>query len=69
MRKIHVTQQFFKASGLWDRFFQKKKHIFRYGLGECVYRISGLYLFSMGPKGAVQTDKQSHRHTFYIHKK
>ena len=24
MRKIHVTQQFFKASGLWDRFFQNK---------------------------------------------
>ena len=48
MRKIHVTQQFFKASGLWDRFFQKKKHIFRYGLGECVYRISGLYRFSFG---------------------
>ena len=49
MRKIHVTQQFFKASGLWDRFFQKKKkHIFRYGLGECVYQISGLYRFSFG---------------------
>ena len=28
MRKIHVTQQFFKASGLWDRFFQKKKNTF-----------------------------------------
>ena len=43
MRKIHVTQQF-----LWDRFFQKKKHVFRYGLGECVYQISGLYRFSFG---------------------
>ena len=42
MRKIHVTQQF-----LWDRFFQKK-HVFRYGLGECVYQISGLYRFSFG---------------------
>ena len=44
--------------------FPKKKQFFIFGLGECVYQISGLYLFSVGPKGAVQTDKQSHRHTY-----
>ena len=45
MRKIDVTRQFFEASGLQGHFFEKKKQkkntIFRYGLGECGYRIHG----------------------------
>ena len=58
MRKILVTRQFFEASGPQGNFFEKnKKSVFRYGLGECVYQISGLYLFSLWPKGAVQTHK------------
>ena len=50
MRKMHVTQQFFffEAIDLQGHFFEKKKIIFRYGLGECGYQISGLYHFSFG---------------------
>ena len=29
---------------------KKKKSVFRYGLGECVYQISGLYSFSFGQR-------------------
>ena len=47
MRKIQVTLQFFEASGPQSNFF-KKKIVFRYGLGECVYQISGRYRFSLG---------------------
>ena len=44
MRKIHVTQQFFEASGRQGHFFEKNQRaVFRYGLGECMYQISGLY--------------------------
>ena len=51
----------FKASGPPGNFFEKiKKNVFRYGLGKCVYQISGLYLFSLWTKGAVQT----HRPTY-----
>ena len=66
MRKIHVTRQLFEASGPQGNFFEKtnKNPVFRYGLGECVYQISGQYLFSFWPKGAVQvhkpTDPQTH---------
>ena len=60
---MHVTRQFFKASGPWDR-FSKKKTVYRYGLGECVYQIKGLYRFSLWPKGAVQTNRQSLRPTY-----
>ena len=61
MWKIHVMQQLFEAQ---DRFFRKnKKTIFRYGPGECVYQISGLCRFSLGPKGTVQTDKQTESQT------
>ena len=50
MRKIHVPAVF-EASGPQDHFFKKnKKPIFRYGLGECVYQISGLYRFSFGQR-------------------
>ena len=46
MRKIHVTRQFFEASGRQGPFFGKTKNpVFRYGLEECVYQISGLYRF------------------------
>ena len=46
MRKIYVTRQFFEANDAKGLFFEKKKKI-RYGLGECVYQISGLYHFSL----------------------
>ena len=36
MLKIHVTWQFFKASGPQSQFFEKKNPVFRYGLGVCV---------------------------------
>ena len=49
MRKIHVTRQFFEASGPQGHFFEKnKKAVFRYGLGECVFQILGLYRFFFG---------------------
>ena len=61
MRKIHVTRQFFEASGIQDHFFEKnQKPVFRYCLGECVYQISSLYLFSPWPKGPVQKHQQTH---------
>ena len=41
-----------------------KKPVFRYGLGEYVYRISDLYRFSLWLKGAVQTVRQSDRATY-----
>ena len=63
MWKIHVTLQFFDASGPQDHFFEKKTRVFRYGLAECVYQIPGLYRFSLWPKGAVQTDKQRESQT------
>ena len=48
LRKIHVTRQFSEASGTQGHVFEKNKTktVFRYGLGECVYKISGLYRFS-----------------------
>ena len=55
MRKIHMTRQSFEASSPQGHFQKNKKHVFRYGLGECLYRISGLYLFSLWPKCAVET--------------
>jgi len=49
MRKIHVTRQFFETSDPQGQFFEKtKKPIFRYGQGEYVYQISGMYHFSFG---------------------
>ena len=65
MRKIHVTRQFFEASDPQGHFFEKTKNpFFKYGLGECVYRISGLYLFSLWPKCAVQTERHTNRTTY-----
>ena len=46
MRKIHVKRQFFEASGPQGHFFEKKT-VFKYGLEECEYQISGLYRFSL----------------------
>ena len=44
MRKIHMTRNFFEAIVTQGPFFEKnKKHVFRYGPGECLYEISGLY--------------------------
>ena len=60
MRKIHVTRQFFEASNL--QAFSKKKPIFRYGLGECVCQISGLYLFFGCSRGVTESDKWTHTH-------
>ena len=45
MRKIHMTRQFFEAIGPQGHYFEKQRHIFRYGPRECVYQISGLYRF------------------------
>ena len=53
-----MTRQFFKGSGPLGPFFEKTKTPFlRYGVGECVYQISALYLFSLCPKGDVQTNR------------
>ena len=48
LRKIHVTRQFSEASGTQGHVFEKTKTVFRYGLWEGVYKISGLYRFSVG---------------------
>ena len=49
MQRIHVTRQYFETSGPRDHFFEKtKKPVSGYGLGECLYRISGLYRFPFG---------------------
>ena len=34
----------------------RKKNVFWYGLGECVYQISGLYIFPLCQGGMTQTD-------------
>ena len=47
MQKIHVTKQFSEASDPQGHFFEKRKTVFLYGLGECVYQISGLYRLSL----------------------
>ena len=55
MRKIHVTRQFFGAGGPQGHFFEKtKKPVFRCGLGERVFRISGLYRFFFCPGSVTQ---------------
>ena len=54
MRKIHVTLQFFEASGPKGHFFEK--NIFRYGLGMCVPNFRSV-LFFVGPGVPVQTNK------------
>ena len=44
-----MTWQFFRASDPEGHFFEKNnKNLFRYGLGECVNQITGLYRFSFG---------------------
>ena len=49
MPTVHVTWQFFEASGRHEDFFEKtKKTIFRLGQWEYVFQISGLYHFSFG---------------------
>ena len=50
MWKIHVTPQFFEAStpSPQGHFLKKEKIIFRFGLEEWVYQISGLQCFSVG---------------------
>ena len=45
MRKILATRQFLRLAALRVTFL-KKKTVFRHGLGECVYQISGMYRFS-----------------------
>ena len=60
MRKIYGTQQFSRLAALRVTFSKKQKPVFRYGLGERVYQISGLYLFSLWLKGAVQTRKPTY---------
>ena len=55
-----MTRQFLRLAALRVTFFEKtKKKHFRYGLGECVYQISGLYRFSFSQEVPYdpQTDK------------
>ena len=60
MMKINVTQQVFEACGPRDHFFEKTKNLFLHnGLQEW----PGLYRFSSGPKGAIQTDIQTESQT------
>ena len=42
---------------------KKQETCFRYGLGECVYQFSGLYLISLLAKRR-RTDPQTNRHTY-----
>ena len=42
------TGLFSKLATLRVLFRKKQKNVFRYGLGECVNQISGLYRFSFG---------------------
>ena len=45
----------------------KAKGVFRFGLGECVYRISGLYLFCCGQKAPYRhTNQQIHKATYLL---
>ena len=68
IQKTNVPRQFFEASGPRDR-FSKKKPVFRYGLGECVYQISGLYRFRCGQNAwHRQTEKQGHIYTSELKK-
>ena len=41
-------RQFFEARGSQIHFFRKAKNVYRFGQGECVYQISGLYPLSFG---------------------
>ena len=41
-------RQFFEISDPQGHFFEIAKKLFRYGLGECVNQITGLYRFSFG---------------------
>ena len=59
--KIHVTWQFLKLGPVVTFLKNKKKTIFRYGLGKYVYHISGLYRFSFG-QGA-RRDKNEYTDT------
>ena len=62
MRKIHVTRQFFEASGPQGHFFEKTINpFFRQGLGECAYQISGLCRFSLVSEW--DTNKDTHEYT------
>ena len=49
MRKIHVTWQFSRLAARRVTFSKNKKKN-TYGLGVCVYQISGLYRFLFGQK-------------------
>ena len=61
MRKIHVTQQFFEASGPQGHFVKK---VFRSTLGEGAYEIRSLRRFSFGQGiGHIQTHTYTHEHT------
>ena len=62
MRKIPVTRHFLALVVPSVIFLEKKKkRIFRYGLGECVYRPMGLYHFSFV---VGQTKTHTHTRTF-----
>ena len=51
-------RQFLEANDRQGLFFEKNETlVYRYALGECVYQISGLYLFLLWPQGAVQTNR------------
>ena len=62
MQKIHVTRQFFRLAALRVTLSKKtKKSVFRCGLGERVYQISGLHRFSFGQE---QFHKYIHTHIY-----
>ena len=58
-----MTRQFFEANAPLDHFL-KKKILFRYGLQECVDRISGLKRVSFG-QGMRQRYKHKHTKKYY----
>ena len=59
-----MTRQFFEPSAPRGPFLAKtKKNLpFRYGLGECVYQILGLYRFSFGQGVVTQPNKKTNEH-------
>ena len=56
----HRNTAAFEAGGP-QGYFSKKKNIFRYGVGEYVYQISGLYNFLSGQEAP---DKPTDTHIF-----
>ena len=66
MRKIHVTQQFFVASGRHGDFFEKtKKSVFKRSMRVCVPNFRSVSFF-VWPAGVTQINTKIHTYTSEI---